>query len=65
MGGVVQPLVKIVKIGQNCEIWPKLLLLGWETTFGQSCEIWSKLCKIALDAVGVEIVMFGQNCEIL
>ena len=50
-------LVKIVKFGQNFEIWPNL----WN--FWQNSEIWLKL-PIWLWFGLVEIVKIGKNCEI-
>ena len=36
-------LVKIVKVGQNCESWSKLWFLVKIVNFGRNCEFWSKL----------------------
>ena len=38
-------MVKIVKFGQNCEIWSKLWNLVDIVKFGQNSEIWSEFWK--------------------
>ena len=51
-------MVKIVKFGQNCEIWPKLWNLVNIVKFGRNSEIWLKFWNL------VKILKFGQNSEI-
>ena len=47
-------LIKIVKFGQNFEIWLKLWNSAKIAIFSQNCEIWSKLFISRTIALGVE-----------